>query len=401
MRHKNAHTLVAARLGLAVVFGTTFLELVGVFMLSPLLLLQLKAQGHSTALAGLFAATGWLGVLGVMPWVARLSRRWGRRRTLQLAAALPVVAVGGFMATPSLSVWFALNALAGMAAGLRWVLAEAAVAEWAPPGQRGLWVGAFETMVGATFVLGPALLAVVGTDNAAALTVVLVLTGAAALGSAALPALPSPAEDAQAPLGLRGLWEALRAHPVVMAAGLVGGFFESGLSSVLPLVGWSMGLPPAQAALLVSASGLGSALVMVPMGWLADRMAAHPQARWGNLGESRQRLMRACAAATLLTSLSLPLVQWWADWIWVAVWIWGGVGGSLYTLAMVDIGDRARGLALVNSTAVLVMAYTLGGSLAPSLGGWALQAGQQTGFTLLLVGAASLGVWALRLKNKS
>jgi hypothetical protein len=40
-----------ARRGLVVVFASTFLELIGVFMLNPLLLITLKAQGLSTAMA--------------------------------------------------------------------------------------------------------------------------------------------------------------------------------------------------------------------------------------------------------------------------------------------------------------------------------------------------------------
>ena len=53
----------------------------------------------------------------------------------------------------------------------------------------------------------------------------------------------------------------------------------------------------------------------------------------------------------------------------VVAFVWGGAGGSLYTLAMIDIGSREQGITLVNSTAVLVLSYTLGGTLAPALGG--------------------------------
>ena len=49
-----------ARLGLISVFGSTFFQLVGYFMLLPLLLLRLKGAEVSTTVAGLFAATGWL-----------------------------------------------------------------------------------------------------------------------------------------------------------------------------------------------------------------------------------------------------------------------------------------------------------------------------------------------------
>ena len=57
-----------ARLGLVSIFGSTFFELVGYFMLLPFLLLRLKGAEVSTMVAGLFAATGWLGVFLVTPF---------------------------------------------------------------------------------------------------------------------------------------------------------------------------------------------------------------------------------------------------------------------------------------------------------------------------------------------
>lgn len=386
---------VLARQGLWVVFGSTFLELVGVFMLSPLLLLLLKAQGHSTVVAGLFAAVGWLGIFAVMPWVSGLTRRLGRRKALWLAAGLPVLATLGFLLTDSLAIWWGLTLLAGMAGGLRWVLAEAAVAEFAPPGQRGRWVGLFEAMVGLTFVLGPALLAWLGTDGPQALWVVLGLMVAAFITSLWIPHLPLPPDSDNPRAGRWGLWHALRAHPVVMVVGLVGGFFESGLSSLLPLYGLALGLTPALAALLVSASGLGSSLMMLPAGMLADAMARHPQQRWGSIAQARRTLMQACAVGTLCVTLLVPWLVHHPALAWPLVFVWGGAGGCLYTLAMIDIGDRETGLALVNSTSVLVMSYTLGGLLAPALGGMALQWSPTLGFPALLLAAAGLGVAAL------
>lgn len=389
-----------ANRGLAAVFGSTFLELVGVFMLSPLMLFQLKAQEHSTLTAGLFAACGWVGVLSVMPLVSGITHRLGRQRALWLAAALPLVAIAGFLWTDKLWAWFVLEWLAGMAGGLRWVLAEAAVAEFSPTGQRGRYVGLFETMVGATFVAGPMLLAWVGTEGQTALWWVAGLSASALAWSLWIPPLPLPRDEAHGGHGLRGMAQALRAYPVVMVVGLVGGFFESGMSSLLPLYGLALNLPPTHAALLVSASGLGSSLWMLPAGLLADRMAHHPRQRWGSVGEARRTLMKVLAWSTLLTSL---VVVWVVPYPWLAwpvVFVWGGAGGCLYTLAMIDIGDREQGLALVHNTAVLVMSYTVGGALAPSLGSWALQTSPSLGFPLLTALAAALGTTALTITKR-
>lgn len=378
------------------IFCATFFELVGVFMLGPLLLLRLKEAGHPTALAGLFAATVWLGIFLVTPLASALTRHLERRPTLWLSAAVPVLTTAGFGLFDELPLWFALYLVAGMAGGLRWVLAEAIVAELAPPGHRGRYVGLFETMVGTTFVIGPSLLAWVGTGSPQALWLAFLFLLVGLLWSLAIPALPGAADQHDARVGWSGVWHALKAHPLIMAVGFIGGVFESGVTAILPLYGLSLGLGAAAAALLVAASGLGSAVMMLPAGLLADRMAGHPRRRWGDEAQSRVTLMRLCALITLLATLVVPLV---ADNPWLAApvaFVWGGAGGCLYTLAMIDIGSREQGLALVNGTAVLVLSYTAGGVLAPALGAAALQWSPALGFPALLVLAAALGVWLLR-----
>lgn len=395
MSHRPPHDLPPqqARLGLASIFGSTFLELTGYFMLAPWLLLRLKDADLPTWLAGLFAATAWAGIFLVTPFASAVTRRLGRRPTLWLSGLLPVLAGLVFSLTDTLWLWFGMQLLAGMASGLRWVLSEAVVAECAPHHQRGRWIGIFETMVGSTFVAGPMLLAWIGPTRPEALWAALALMTLGLLWSLLIPPLPSEPDGQQAEVGLRGVWRALREHPVIMLAGFVGGFFESGLTAILPLYGLALGLGAAAAALLVSASGLGSSLLMLPAGLLADRLGrGGPGSFWGGARQTRLQLMRIFAAITLLGSGLLP---WVADKPWLAwplAFVWGGAGGCLYTLSMIDIGSRERGITLVNSTAVLVMAYTLGGVLAPVLGAAALQWSPRLGFPVLLIAVAAAGL---------
>ncbi len=86
-----------------------------------------------------------------------------------------MAAASGGIRTEAQCLGVALELMAGVAGGLRWVLAEAFIAEFAPPGQTGRYIGAYATMVGLTFVIGPALLAWVGTDNTHALWLVIAL----------------------------------------------------------------------------------------------------------------------------------------------------------------------------------------------------------------------------------
>ena len=172
-----------ARLGLLSIFGSPFFELVGHFMLMPLLLLRLKGADVSTTVAGLFAATGWLGIFLMTPFASAVAHRVGRR--------------------PAMWVVIAFSA-----AGLLW--------------------------------------------------------------TAFIPKLPPAADADTARLGLGGLWHTLRLHPIIMLAGFVGGFFETGVTSNLPLYGLALGLSTSAAALLVSASGLGGVVASGASGALID-----------------------------------------------------------------------------------------------------------------------------------
>ncbi len=385
------HTPVApaknAPRGLLSVFGSTLFQLSGIFMLSPLLLLMLKRAEVSTTVAGLFAATTWLGVFVITPFASLLTKKLGRRPTMWLASTLPMLAAVGFLTTDKLWVWFALELMAGVAGGLRWVLAEAFIAEFAPPGQTGRFIGAYATMVGLTFVIGPALLAWVGTESAAALWLVITLLAIGLAWTALIPRLPPDHDNHTAHVGLRGLWLAVRAYPVIMLAGFVGGFFELGLASILPLYGLSLGLGASAAALLVSVSGLGGTLMALPAGMLADRFTSP--------AKGRRTMMTAFAALILLSTTASPYVAQNTWLIWPMVGIWGAAGGALYTLAMVDIGAREKGMTLVNSTAVLVLAYTLGGLIASSVSGALLDWSTALAFPALLVSVATIGLAAL------
>lgn len=385
---------------LALLFAATFAELTAIFVFGPLLLFRLQAQGLGAGLSGLFAASGWLGVLMVAPFATQLVQRLGTSRALLVSGGLPVLTIAAIQLSDSVPGWALLNLMSGMAGALRWVLSESLIARLAPPARRGRIMGLFSTLIGGTFMLGPALLAGALSRGLSLQQIgwgvwglcVASLLLLAFIRAPDLGAADEAGQDAAIAVGpAPGLLAAVRQAPVVMVTGLVGGFFEAGLSGALPLWGLSLGWSEATAALLVTLSGLGSTAAAAPVGELADR-------------GSRERLRRIGVGLCLAGALAVPWVSspgggWLA---WPVVVLWGAAGAGLYTLAMTEIGhlhgDAGHGPALVQATTVLVVAYTLGGLLSPILVGQALAWQPRWGLAAVLAAVALVGFWRPRAR---
>jgi hypothetical protein len=108
------------------------------------------------------------------------------------------------------------------------------------------------------------------------------------------------------------------------------------------------------------------------------------------------------AAIMLLATAALPWVAQTAWLAWPIVFVWGGAGGTLYAMAMTDIGSRENGITLVNSTAVLVLTYTLGGLMASGVSGALIDWSPAVAFPGVLIGVAAVGLGALvRSRNQA
>lgn len=383
----NGPAPAGAPLGLLAIFGSTFFALVGYFILSPLLLLRLKGADVSSTLAGLFVATGWLGIFIMTPFASSVAHRVGRRAGMWWSSSVLLLCAVLYTLTSLLPLWFALNLASGIAMSLRWVLAEALIAEFCPTEQRGRYVGLFQTLVSATFIIGPTSLVWMGPDHPSTLWVVIAFNILGLLWTLLIPELPNDADYGTARVGLHGLLLALTAHPIIMLAGFVGGFFETGVTSILPLYGLALGLGKSVAAVMVSISGLGGVMLMIPAGMLADRFS--------DQSRGRRSLMVWSAASMVLVNMALPLVGCLPWLAWPIVFVWGGAGGTLYMMAMTDIGSREKGINLVNSTAVLVLTYTLGGLIASGVSGALIDWSATVAFPIVLMMIAAIGLAAL------
>ena len=112
-----------------------------------------------------------------------------------------------------------------------------------------------------------------------------------------------------------------------------------------------------------------------PIGMLADRVPY-------------QKLLRI-SLLVLIFSTACAWVGWQSLTLWwLSALIWGGVGGALYTLAMISVGHQFRGANTARYASASIAAYTLGCITGPFMTGAAYDFDPRRGLTALLFAIA-------------
>ncbi|HKB53546.1 MAG TPA: MFS transporter [Ramlibacter sp.] len=360
-------------------FATSLIVLASA-MAAPVLAVRLEQSGHSTAAVGAFAMIPFLMVAVLIPVVPRVLARWGVVRVYRWGCLLQLGGMAGYAAGNDLAAWTAAAVALGTGAAALWNATEALLAREAPPERRGRVMGLYQTSLGAALALGPFVPALLGWGARPVLWAGVVLV--AACSSIAL-ALPQHATREPPPQPASGTWHALRAQPLLAWFAFVGGVFEAGLSSVSAAYASTTGLDLSTSASVAGAIGMGSFACQYPAGVAADRF---------------QPGTVFTTAAVLLLAASIGLAfAGRAPWLlWALGVVWGGVGGALYTLSMVQVARRFAGRATAGGAAAMITGYTLGGTLGPPASGTALQVGGLAGLAAALALLALGALWGAR-----
>lgn len=342
-------------------------------MAAPVLAISLQQAGHGTTAIGAFAMIPFLMVALLIPVVPRLLARWGIVRAYRGGCLLQLAGMLGFALGEGLLVWSAAAVAGGIGAAALWNATEALLAREAPPERRGRVMGLYQTALGAALALGPFVPGLLGWGVRPVLWAGAVLVAGCCLLAVAVP---RHATTEPPPHPASGTWHALRTVPLLAGLACAGGVFEAGLSSVSAAYASATGLGLSAAASVAGAIGVGSFLCQYPAGFAADHF--------------RPVTVFSAAALLLLVASAAVALAPAAPWVlWAVGVVWGGVGGALYTLAMVRVAHEFAGRATAGGAAAMITGYTLGGTVGPLASGAALQWGGATGL------AATLGSLAL------
>lgn len=261
----------------------------------------------------------------------------------------------------------------GLAAGFIIILGEAWVNEIAHNAYRGRVVALYTTCFTVFQLLGPGMVALLGTQRPQVVGVVVAghLLALAAI-SMGLPRQRSGHGLAPAFSVLGFVW----AYPALCVGVLFFAFFDSVILSMFPVYAADQGYEVKLAALMVTVILLGDAALQIPLGWLSDQLP-------------RPFLYLGCGALSLLIGVCLPWLMGAGPVLWFILAVLGAVAGGVYTLAIILIGERFSGADLITANASAGLLWGIGSLLGPLVSAMLMTSSTQ-GLPIALSGAAAL-----------
>lgn len=355
--------------------AATALVVMSFSMAAPVLAVLLQQAGHGPALIGAFSMLPFLCIGLMIPVVPRVIGRYGVVRTYRGGAFLQLIGMAGYALADHLATWSLCSVLNGIGAAFLWNSTETLLTQEAPPETRGRVMGLYQTALGAALAIGPFLPALLQLGARGALWLAAGLVAGCLL-------LAGLARSRHAPIrrhGHAGTWQALKLVPWLAALAFAGGIFEAGLSAISAAHASATGMDLRTAASVAGAIGVGSFLFQYPAGWAADHF-------------DLRRVFGAAAWTLAAASVAIGFADALPPLLWICGLLWGGVGGALYTLSIVQVAHAFHGRATAGGTAAMITGYTWGGTIGPLGSGSVLQAAGLAGLAALLL-LTALGAW--------
>lgn len=327
----------------------------------PLLSFILERQGTPPTLIGLSAAMTQLGFIASAPFIPALTRRVGAVRLAILCPMLAAFILVAIAWTGDVWAWMPLRFLLGFVINPLYVVSETWLLSITPASRRGRILGLYSSIVSAGFALGPLSLGLVGTEGWPPFVIGIVaflLCGLIVL--AVVPRLPRMPQEGEA-TSVGGFFALA---PLLLFAVFTAAAFEQVVISLLAVYGAALGSAELRIAALIACFTAGNAVLQIGLGRVAERFGS-------------RHTMLLCVLASLAGCLLLPAIfDAWL--VWPLVFVWGGVSFGIYTMALIRLGERFTGQALIAGTAAFAFVWGTGGIAGSPATGLAMQlAGHQ------------------------
>jgi MFS family permease len=258
--------------------------------------------------------------------------------------------------TQEVWAWMPLRFMLGFFANPLSVISETWLITITPASRRGRIMGLYSSVVSGGFGAGALSLGLVGSEGWPPFMIGIVtflLCGLIML--AVVRRLPDMPQEGEA-TSLSGFFALA---PLLLFAVFTAAAFEQTLLSLFAVYGAALGNAEQRIASLITCFIAGNAALQMSLGRLAERSGSTPT-------------LLFCVVASLAGCLLLPLA--FDTWLtWPLVFAWGGVSFGIYTMALIQLGERFTGQALIAGNAAFALAWGIGGILGSPATGLAMQ----------------------------
>ena len=357
---------------LAAIFGCVTIYGLTLGLVRPLIALILESRGTEKTIIGLVATMPAFGMLLIAPLMPRLISLLGIRKFLLSCLVIDMCVLLCYPLFDNIYAWMLLNLFAGICTNGLLVASETWINDIAIDATRGRVIGIYNSLLIAAMSLGPLIIPVAGTEGWLPF-----LVGAFFVAMASVPLFFSGTGDfSMEGKASFGLISFVRVAPVLSFAVLLFAWKEFAGASLIPVYGVMHGLSQSNAAVMLTALGLGGLVLTFPFGWLADHM-------------NRYMLLVICGVGILCCALLLPVAIEHPWLIWLHLFAWGGFFNGLYTVVMTLLGQHFRGVELAVANISIGILWGIGSLVSPSTTGVAMDTWEPHGIVYVAVSISS------------
>lgn len=352
----------------------------------PLIALVMERAEISEFWIGVNAACAALAIIVSSFLGPRILSRISIGAYMGVAIGSTALALILFTATDNYLLWTLFRIVLGFGGGAVFLAAEYWIVTVAPPEKRGREVGYYALAIAGGMALGPVFLSVTGSEGAWPF---FACAGIAALAGLALALSARLAPRVQGERRVGGAIGFFFSDPSLLWAVVLFGSIEFGAFGLAPVWILREGLTEAESIAGVATIALGGLVCQPLIGLAIDRAPPRPLL----IGATLASILLPLAASSFAEVKAL---------FFVALFLWGGLSGALYTVALSTLGGRYSGSDLAAANAAVVAGYGMGALLGPLFIGAAMSMIGPNGLPLVsacMAGAyLALALWRARVR---
>lgn len=372
--------MMSAVLSIRSLLLAIFTLMAGAGFLATLISLRLDASGASALAIGMVSTCYFVGLtLGALR-IGAVIARVGHIRVFAAVVSVLSASTLVYALYRDPWLWGALRFLDGLCVAGVFVCLESWLNERAKPADRGMVLAAYMIALYAGQGLGQLLLNLGSEAKPSMPFVVASILISLAAVPVCLTRIPGPSLDQAEPLGLARLFaiSPLGAVGAVATGLMIGAFY--GLGAVFAR---RLGLSLAETSGFMTTVILGGVALQWPLGRLSDR--------W-----DRRKVIVFSFAGTLAVSLAIALVDERLSLLALGA-SFGGLSFALYPLCVAHTNDHLQPNQRVAASGGLVLLYSIGAALGPTLGASMMTLAGPSGLFGFIAacagGAFAFGLW--------